>query len=421
MALPKLRSASKLQHFRASDLQGLARLATDGIHGVTRIAEGVHTSVLRNLGLAPAQPDAGAGGLTGLIYNSVRGVTSLVGQGLDATLARLLPVLDAGDGVSSAQREIGLAVLNGVLGDQLAARANPLATPMGLYRHGQAVQPATVTQPTGKVLLLIHGLCMNDLQWHDSKTGHNHGEALAELGYTPVYLRYNTGRHVSENGEELARLLQRWLAEWPQPVEELVVVAHSMGGLVMRSACHYAAQADLDWPMHLKKIVFLGTPHHGAPLERAGNWIDVLLGSNRYAAPFARLGKIRSAGITDLRHGNVLAADWAGRDRFEPGPDARHPLPLPAGVACYTVAATTAAQRSAVSDRLVGDGLVPLRSALGEHDNPALQLNFPARRRWIAFGMGHLALLRRPEVTEKLKVWLASNARVTGSGASAAN
>ena len=115
----------------------------------------------------------------------------------------------------------------------------------------------------------------------------------------------------------------------------------------------------MKWPTLMKNIVFLGTPHHGAPLERAGNWIDVILGSTPYSRPFAKLGQLRSAGITDLRYGHVLDADWQGHDRFRRKPDSRESVPLPEGVACYCVAATTASKRSLVADRLVGDGLVP--------------------------------------------------------------
>ena len=121
--------------------------------------------------------------------------------------------------------------------------------------------------------------------------------------------------------------------------------------------------------------MFLGTPHHGAPLERAGNWIDMLLGTTRSTAPFARLVRLRSAGITDLRHGNLLDRDWHGHDRFQRQTDSRQPVPLPEGIACNAVAATTAAGpgRRAV---LPGDGLVPLRSALGQHDDPRRRLMF---------------------------------------------
>jgi pimeloyl-ACP methyl ester carboxylesterase len=165
------------------------------------------------------------------------------------------------------------------------------------------------------------------------------------LGCTPVYLRYNSGLHTSQNGHELSAQLEQLLLHWPTPVDELTVVAHSMGGLLIRSAFHYARKDGLRWPAHLKSIVFLGTPHHGAPMERAGNWVDTVLGSTPFTAPIAKLGHVRSAGITDLRYGHVVDEDWQGHDRFRRSPDRRQIVPLPGGVACYAIAATLAPKR----------------------------------------------------------------------------
>jgi hypothetical protein len=269
--------------------------------------------------------------------------------------------------------------------------------------------PPDADQVTGKVLLVIHGLCMNERQWNSQQAGEpvNHAELLgAALGYTPVYVRYNSGLHVSENGHLLARHLHLLVQHWPVPVTELSVLAHSMGGLVTRSALFAASQAGMNWPAVLKNIVFLGTPHHGSPLERAGNWVDVVLGSTPYSRPFAKLGQLRSAGITDLRYGHVLDADWQGHDRFRRKPDSRVHLPLPAHVACFAVAATTAAKRSALADRLVGDGLVPLHSALGQHDDPQRCLNFAPKNQYLAYRTSHLALLSSPAVAQELLTWL---------------
>jgi hypothetical protein len=271
-----------------------------------------------------------------------------------------------------------------------------------------ALPPAN--EVTGKILIVIHGLCMNELQWTAQHKGKpiNHANAIcAALGYTPLYVRYNSGLHASDNGAELARQLEDLLSHWPVPVQDLSVLAHSMGGLVMRSAVNSATQAGLQWQRHLKHIVFLGTPHHGAPLERAGNWIDVILGSTPYSRPFAKLGQLRSSGITDLRYGLVRDSDWQGHDRFHRKPDNRTPLPLPDGVNCFTVAATTAAKRSAVADQLVGDGLVPLHSALGKHDQARRCLNFPADHQHIAYRTGHLQLLNDPAITRQVLRWLA--------------
>jgi pimeloyl-ACP methyl ester carboxylesterase len=412
MSIPA--SGKLRKHLRAADLRGVAQLATQATTGVTQIVEGVHQSVWSTMGVAGGKAKGQTGGLTGLIYKSIHGITQLVGKSVDAALTRLQPLLESAEqaGPGTPQREAVLAALNGVLGDRLAASNSPFATPMTLRYRGQPLNwQAMPPMPdaTGKVLLLIHGLCMNDLQWHTQHAGQvvDHGEALAAaLAYTPVYLRYNSGLHTSQNGHALSAVLEQLVTHWPVALEEINVVAHSMGGLITRSALQYAQEAGLHWPDHLKNIVFLGTPHHGAPLERAGNWVDIILGSTPYSAPFAKLGQLRSAGITDLRYGHVLDADWQGQDRFRRKPDRRQPVPLPQEVACYTIAATTAPKRGALADRLIGDGLVPLHSALGQHDDARRSLAFAKASQWIAYRTNHLQLLSSPEVTQQLLRWL---------------
>jgi pimeloyl-ACP methyl ester carboxylesterase len=261
-----------------------------------------------------------------------------------------------------------------------------------------------------RIVVLVHGLCMNDLQW--SRRNHDHGALLGrELGASTLYLHYNSGLHVSENGRQFAALLEETLAGWPVPVEELVIVAHSMGGLVARSACHYGREAGHRWVASLGKLVFLGTPHHGAPLERGGRRIDALFGVSPYIAPFARVGKVRSAGITDLRFGNVVDEDWSGRDRHDQRADDRRPVPLPAGVACYAIAACTAARAEGVRARALGDGLVPVASALGEHSDPVRDLALPPSRRRVFSGASHWDLLSRADVYTQLRTWIAGKAR----------
>ena len=401
---------------RISDIRGIAQLATQATAGVTRIAEGTHQSVWSTMGVPGGDAPGQTRGITGLVYRTIHGVTRLVGRGVDTVLAGVQPWFEsAGDaGKDTSRREAVIAALNGVMGDRLATDDNPFALPMTLrYRREamnlQALPPMPAA--TGRVLMMIHGLCMSDLQWHARDEGGvvDHGEELAAaLGYTPVHVRYNSGLHTSENGRELSTRLEQLVAHWPTPVGELSVVAHSMGGLLIRSALYYAEQEALRWPGRLKNIVFLGTPHHGAPLERVGNWVDVILDSTPYTAPFARLGHLRSAGITDLRYGHVVDDDWSGRDRFQRIPDTRQVVPMPGGVACYTVAATTAAERGVLADHLIGDGLVPLRSALGQHDDTKRNLEFAEASQWIVYRTNHMGLLSSREVTRKIIRWLKS-------------
>jgi hypothetical protein len=296
--------------------------------------------------------------------------------------------------------EATLAIVNGVLGDHLAASRNPLALPMRFRRHGCALSlhadalARAIPDATPRIVLLAHGLCMNDRQWR--RDDHDHGAALAcDFGYTPIYLHYNTGRHVSANGRELAALLDTLVRVWPVPVEELAIIAHSMGGLVARSAYHYGREAGYVWVRQLRKITFLATPHHGTPLERGGNRLQALVGTMPFVAPLARIGRIRSAGVTDLRHGSILDDDWQHGDRFDASRDTRRVVPLPDDVDCFAAAATLGSSPGDVTDRLLGDGLVPRPSALGEHPDAVRSLTFPTDRRWIGCGMSHFDVLGR--------------------------
>jgi pimeloyl-ACP methyl ester carboxylesterase len=257
----------------------------------------------------------------------------------------------------------------------------------------------------GKILLMVHGSCLNDLQWTQKE--HNHGATLAkELHKTPIYLHYNSGRHISTNGQALNALLEELIQNWPVPVEELVILAHSMGGLVSRSAIYYGQQQQKSWAKHLKKIIFLGTPHHGAPMEKAGNFIDVTLEAVPYAKPFARLGKIRSAGVTDLRYGNLLDEDWQNSDRFKMQGDTRSTVSLPERIACYSIAGIAGKKTASKASQLLGDKMVGVKSALGEHNDPTKNLHFKKENTSIVYETSHTELLSNPKIYSKIKSWM---------------
>lgn len=387
-----------------SDIQGFVRLFIDQAKQITDLVEEMHAAIAYPF-FRPSPPER-TRGITGLVYRSLHHTYRMVDAGMNVTLSQVLPLVSTPP--STPQREALLAIVNGIKGDYLAATRNPLAIEMSLRSAGYALPlekasiQAALPSVSGKILILVHGLCMNDLQW--SRHGHDHGASLAAaLGYTPVYLHYNTGRHISTNGQQFAQLLENLVNEWPQPIESLVIIGHSMGGLVARSAVYYGT----GWLQYLKKIISLGTPHHGAPLERAGAWTQVQLKVSSYTAPFRRLGMNRSAGITDLRYGNLRDEDWVGRDRFAHEEDRRHHIPLPEDVRCYAMAATLGSRIGDPHDWLLGDGLVPLNSALGIDPNPQRHLSFPPSRQWIGYQMDHLALLSRSEVYEQLRTWVA--------------
>ena len=362
----------------AQQLRGASRLAVSATTGITDVVEAMHGSVAR---LPLTEAKARTRGITGLVYRSVRGVTGLVGGGIDLSLQALTPLMSAA-GSSSAKGQAVLAALNGVFGDYLADTGNPLAIPMQ-FREGGVPLKTAPAKVGPRPLVLIHGLCMNDLQWQKG----GFAPALAALGYTPLHLHYNSGRHISDNGRELAALLEQLVKVWPVALQDLTLLGHSMGGLLARSALHHAVEAKMRWPKKLKQLLTLGTPHHGAPLERGGQHLQDALGWSRYSRPLVALTERRSAGIQDLRHAALREQDWGRRSQ----------LPLPKGVICYAIAATTSTKADSLSGHTLGDGLVPLRSALGD---------IPPERQWVIAGTGHLALRYEPAVLAKLKEWL---------------
>ena len=402
--------ASTASSLRLSDLRGLTQLGFDATLGVTDLVEQMHRTIVKRAGIVGRIEPGRTRGITGVVYGSIRGITGALAKGVGATLGAL--DRGHGEGPILPQREAAIAALNGVWGDHLAETGNPLAIEMSLRVAGRRVDlaPGRIAQAlpnaTGRVLVQVHGLCMNDLQW--TRNGHDHGQALAQqLGYTPVALHYNSGEHIASNGRRFAELLDELLAHWPVAVQEIVLLGHSMGGLVARSACHHARQAGLGWLRHLTRLACLGAPHHGAVLERGGHLVDTLFELSPYVAPFARLGKARSAGITDLRYGNVQDADGQGRARHDQRHDDRRPTPLPQGVQTFLVAATRAEQPRGLRHALIGDGLVTVASALGEHRDPTLALNVPASQRMVVTSANHWDLLDRPAVAQRLLRWLA--------------
>jgi pimeloyl-ACP methyl ester carboxylesterase len=385
---------STINRTTVADLRGAARLAFDATLGITTLVEKMHHTIQLvhpPLGASRAESTRG---LTGLIYRSIRGTTRVIGKGLDAGLAPVAAFLPEGE--SSASRNAWVSAINGVYGDHLERTANPLAIEMGFLHEGARVDPErpgdVVHDASGKVLLAIHGLCLNEQHW--VRDGHHRIANVAEAtAHTIVQLRYNSGRSIDANGRSLAVMLEALLERWPVPVSQLVIVGHSMGGLVARSAMHHGTAAGHSWRRQLRKLFSLGTPHHGAPLERGGNRLDYVMELSPYVAPFTSLGKARSAGITDLRYGSVTAVE----QEF---------VPLPGDVECYALAATLGKRRGLVADRLIGDGLVPLESALGRHPDAGRTLAIPKSRQWIGYEMGHLELLGRPEVSSQLEEWL---------------
>lgn len=391
-----------------SNLQGIASLVTDATIGITDLVEAMHRQIVHPPFLPSTPIQHLISGLAGITYKNIRWSTKLIGNNIGNVLGRLTA---AHPKIKNTYKTDAIrSVLNGVIGDYLERNENPLAITMQIRHEAEAIsidkKSIGKAYPTinGKILLMVHGACMNDIKWTQKK--HNHGLALAkELKKTPVYLNYNSGLHISTNGQNFSALIEELIQNWPLPVEELVIIGHSMGGLVSRSALYYGQQQQKLWTKHLKKIVFLGTPHHGAPLEKIGNFLDAVLEAIPYTKPFAKLGKIRSAGVTDLRYGNLLDEDWKNIDRFKRQADKRQHLPLPQKVACYSIAGIVG-KKTSVAAQLLGDNMVNVKSALGAHKDYTKTLNFKQENTMIAYENNHIGLLSDATIYNKLKCWL---------------
>lgn len=371
-------------------------------------------------------------GATGILGAPVRTIHDAISSGVYAVVR--LGLRGAGGAVAAAavlnseapedvgrtrRGNLGLAILNGFLGDQLAEDTPSLEIAMAV-RHDRRDVPLTSDElrrafpdAGGRVAVFVHGLCENEESWYVRAERHHGVPAMCladrlgrDHGLTGVHLRYNTGRHVSDNGRDLDRLLELLLDAWPVTVEQLVLVGHSMGGLVIRSAEHAAAGSGTAWRDHLTHVICLGTPHRGAPLEKVvhvGSW---LLARAPESRPVAGFLDRRSAGIKDLRFGYLREEDWAEGDAHALWEDGSEDVPFTDGVTYHVVCATLGGEGSLVGSAL-GDLLVRLPSSSGR----------VRRGRPLHFhGVDHLPqadhfdLLNHREVHDKVSAALAETA-----------
>jgi hypothetical protein len=404
------------------EARAMVRLAGRMVAGLTSHVQRVHQAVAARpfrLTSPAATPvrlvhDAVAGGVYATVRASGLAAGVVAGELLAAT--RRQDSVPAG---SSPAGNLALAALNAAVGHRLAEAGDPLAIRMAVRLRGRdlaadrAALAAAFPTATTRLAVFLHGLGETENAWRLHARRHYqdprvcYGTRLADdFGYTPVYLRYNTGLHVSDNGRLLAGLLEEVVANWPTTVEELILVGHSMGGLVARSGCHQGQQAGAGWVACVRHVVCLGAPHLGAPLEQGAALLGVALGAVAETRPFATVLNGRSAGIKDLRHGYLLEDDWGGCD--DPDTclaDHRSDVPLLATANHYVVAATVTGDPRHRLGRVVGDLLVLPASAHGRH-RYRRHIPFPPEARRELGPLHHFQLLNHPAVYEAIRAWL---------------
>ena len=305
--------------------------------------------------------------------------------------------------------ELAIAILNGAVGDHLARSSNGLATEMSLVQDGapvsldRAALAAAHPEATTKVAVFLHGLMCSESVWE--MDGGDYGALLArDRGYTPLYVRYNSGLAIADNGAAFAGLLETVVDAWPSGVTEILPVGFSMGGLVTRSACHVASLADQRWLRLVKRAFYVGTPHLGAPLERYGRVAAKLLAKvpDPYARLIADLANLRSDGVKDLGDADVRHEDRARRQATISLRDPRHPVPLLASIRHYLVAGSLSADARLAE--LFGDVMVPVPSATDGQIGRA-QFALPPSHVKIISGVAHMTLAHHPDVYTQLAAW----------------
>ncbi len=305
--------------------------------------------------------------------------------------------------------EATLAVLNGAIGDYLSRTGNGLATETSLVprigaeplRLERGALAAEYPGAAARVALFVHGLMCTETIW-EMADGSDYGARLAtDFGYVPVYLRYNSGLAIAENGARLSTALDAFAAAYPVPIEELVPVGYSMGGLVVRSACHEASLRKRGWLSLVHRAIYVGTPHLGAPLERVGRTVAKVLRAidDPYTRLVGQLADLRSDGVKDLGNADLRHEDRAPRARLR---DARHPVPLLPEIQHYLVAGSLAEDPGLAA--LFGDALVPVRSATDGLVDPTSDVLPPSHVK-ILGGRSHMMLAHDPAVYDVIRAW----------------
>ncbi len=350
------------------------------------------------------------------IYGAARAAilgTNAAAEGLASKVARV-------PATSKQGANLAVAILNAAVGDRLHGADSALAIRMSLRSNSRDIPVRMDTlltayrHATPRLAIFLHGLGETESSWQLHADAYcedetvTYGSRLAAAGYTPLYLRYNTGLHISENGRYFSDLLSAIVTEWPGPVEEIIIVAHSMGGLVARSACHYGETTDQPWIPTVRHIFYLGVPHLGAPLERVVSYYTWALSKTNLTRPVARLINRRSAGIKDLRFGYVVDDDWTNCDPDTCLKSHRHDVPLLSGAKHFSISASITAGHRHPLGRIVGDFLVPPASAHGRRPRQG-HVQFDSDHRHHLGRAHHFDLLNHPSVYSVMETQLQTN------------
>ena len=393
-------------------LQGSAQLVLDVVSGVTNIVERMHRTIADRANplagwLRQSNPERGVEAASA--YTALQAVTQKLQHGIKIGANGVNAANGHRYAIPSSTKTI--AALNGVCGDHLEASENPFAIDMHFHTGERILAPdkdsisSAICAPSADIVVMVHGWCLSYEYWQRDGSKSIADSLQQAIGVTPIYLNYNTGRHISTNGLEMATRLEQLVAAWPMEVKSLTLIGHSMGGLVVRSACWHAERDGHRWLGPLKNAVYLGSPHHGAAVAKAGHLLTYTIMLSRYSAPLA-FGQYSSAGVKDLLHGNLLDEDWQDVDQAGLVADTRRPVPLTPHAEHFFMAAAVGKGRNDVTSLVLGDLLVRLGSATGDHRDDLRRLDVKAGNCRILEGQNHFDLLDCDSVQDQIIDWL---------------
>jgi triacylglycerol lipase len=369
------------------------------LFGVTRriggqVPESVHDAVVTSV----------YGAVSGALRVSSGSVRALADRGIGRPIE------------STPRGRLVVAAVNGLIGDELRALDDPQAITMSVRVDGVDVPPtagalaASFPEATSHPVIFVHGLCENDESWRRGEKAHGTTYArriTAETDGTPVMIRYNTGLHISENGQLLDALVRELVEHWPVPVSRITLVGYSMGGLVARAATNHATAAGQTWQQLVRDVICLGTPHTGANLEKVAHLGSRLLRFWPESTPIGAILDQRSAGIVDLRHGYITRDEWEGQDlTAQWGLDRIAAAPLPHAEYHFVASTLGGSPRHPFS--ALGDLLVHFSSATGVgRTGPVVD---GATFEYLA-SAHHFALMNHPRIGDWIVEWITARTR----------
>ena len=311
------------------------------------------------------------------VYMSIRLAVALAGLGVDRMVSLRPAIADRSQ-----------AVVNGLWGDTLGHHAVRLEVPMGLRnRSSEPVALERIAEEyrtaNSSLVFLVHGFADTERCWLPTATHPGLFDVLeASSEHTPILIRYNTGRSLAHNGALLAALIEECTRAWPVPVQNVAAVGHSMGGLVIRSACALGQSHGDGWISRMSDVVTVGSPHLGTPIEKLVHGLAAGLGIAGETVPLQEFVDSRSKGIKDLRNG------LAGH-------------PLSPGIAHHFVAGVLTDEAKHPVGAALGDLVVRVSSASGGSEaEPSSTL--------VVSGVRHNNLVHNDEVINQIVSWLES-------------